>query len=108
MSKKKFFFDKHIEIRKFEIILKEENKAFKMMKRKITIILGEFMAFTSFIMNHAFSQGKPHLGALRIYPLFQERIDVDDNILQGSVKGVVHCRGAGKKSDIIKIDTPGL
>ncbi len=66
------------------------------------------MAFTSLSSNHAFSQGKIHLGALRIYPAFSERIEVDDNILQVSGKGVVNGRRAEKQSDIINIYTPAL
>ncbi|MBO1223330.1 MAG: outer membrane beta-barrel protein [Candidatus Scalindua sediminis] len=84
-----------------------------MMKRKITIIFVVFMAFTSFVSNHAFSQGKIHLGSLRIYPLFSERIEVDDNILQvsGTGRGTNPDTGLlikGKESDLINIYTPGL
>ncbi|KKK66260.1 hypothetical protein LCGC14_2965890, partial [marine sediment metagenome] len=79
-----------------------------MIKRKITLIIVVFIVYTSFVSNHAFSQGKIHLGALRIYPLFSERIEVDDNILQVSGKGTVNGRREEKQSDIINIYTPAL
>ena len=96
-------------------------------KRKITVIFVVFMAFTSLISNHAFSQGKMptfgqgktqplgqgkiHLGPLRIYPLFSERIGVDDNVFQVSGSGTNPVTGLpvkDKESDIINIYTPGL
>jgi hypothetical protein len=77
------------------------------------------MAFTSLISNHAFSQGnipalgqgKIHLGPLRIYPFFGERIEFDDNIFQVSGTGTDPATGLPvkeKESDIINIYTPGL
>ncbi len=79
-----------------------------MIKRKITTIFVVFMAFTSLINNHAFSQGKIHLGPLEIYPTFGERIEVDDNVFQISGKGTVNGRREAKQSDLINIYTPGL
>jgi predicted porin len=67
------------------------------------------MAFTSFVSNHAFSQGKIHLGALRIYPAFGERIEVDDNVYQISGKGTKpDGQRETKQSDIINIYSPAL
>ena len=67
------------------------------------------MAFTSFVSNHAFSQGKIHLGALRIYPLFSERIEFDDNVFQVSGTGIVNGLPVKEKeSDLINIYTPAL
>ncbi len=66
------------------------------------------MAFTSFVSNHAFSQGKIHLGSLRIYPALGERVEVDDNVFQVSGKDTVNGRREEKQSDIINIYTPAL
>ncbi len=71
------------------------------------------MAFTSLSSNHAFSQGKIHLGALRIYPVFGERIEFDDNVFQVSGTGRGNITGTdvpvkGKQNDLINIYTPGL
>lgn len=92
-----------------------------MTKRKITVIFVVFMAFTSLISNHAFSQGnipalgqgKIHLGLLKVYTFFGERIEVDDNIFEvaGTGRGINPDTGLpikGKESDIINIYTPGL
>jgi hypothetical protein len=80
-----------------------------MIKRKIAIIFVVCMAFMSLSSNHAFSQGKIHLGALRIYPVFGERIEFDDNVFQVSGKGTkLDGQRERKQSDIINIYTPGL
>jgi polysaccharide biosynthesis protein VpsM len=78
------------------------------IKRKITGIFVVFMAFTALTSNHAFSQGKIHLGPLRIYPLFGERIEVDDNVYQVSGKGETVRGREEKQSDLINIYAPGL
>ncbi len=75
-----------------------------MIKRKITIIFVVCMAFTSFVSNHAFSQettpafralgqGKIHLGPLKVYTYFGERVEVDDNVFQVSGKGTTATGG---------------
>ncbi len=87
-----------------------------MIKGKITTIFVVCMAFTSLVSNHAFSQGKIstlgqgkiHLGPLRIYPIFGERIEVDDNVYQVSGKDTINGRREEKQSDLINIYTPGL
>ena len=66
------------------------------------------MAFTSFVSNHAFSQGKIHLGPLKVYTFFGERVEVDDNVFQISGKDTVNGRREEKQSDIINIYRPGL
>jgi hypothetical protein len=59
--------------------------------------------------NRAYSQGKIHMGPLKINPSFGERIEVDDNAFQVSGKGTTEDgQRERKRSDIINIITPGL
>jgi hypothetical protein len=77
--------------------------------KKIAVVFVVFIALTVLISNHAFSQGNIHLGSLEIYPVFGERIEVDDNVYQVSGKGTTANGGReSKRSDLINIYTPGL
>ena len=81
--------------------------------KKIAVGFIAFISLTTLISNHAFSQGKIHLGALRIYPVFSERIEVDDNVYQvsGTERGTNPNTGrpiGDKESDIVNIYTPAL